>query len=127
MRRTHLELLAGLAEDPDSETCSVAASWPASRCGAAASPGSWSGPRIGTASPADLDEVAATVVRAAHGLRLPALVCEVERDLRVLVSAPASADADDLVDRVAARVLPTTTSYSLRGGWWTSGRGSRGR
>ena len=46
------------------------------------------------------------MVRAAHGLRLPALVCEVERDLRVLVSAPASADADDLVDRVAARVLP---------------------
>ena len=45
------------------------------------------------------------MVRAAHGLRLPALVCEVERDLRVLVSAAPSADADDLVDRVAARVL----------------------
>jgi purine catabolism regulator len=55
--------------------------------------------------PVDLDEVAATVVRAAHALRLPALVCEVERDLRVLVSTPPGADADDLVDRLAARVL----------------------
>ena len=62
-------------------------------------------PRIGSSAPADLDEVAATVVRAAHGLRLPALVCEVERDLRVLVSAAPSADADDLVDRLAGRVL----------------------
>ncbi|WP_439938076.1 PucR family transcriptional regulator [Nocardia sp. N13] len=105
MRRTHLELLTGLAEDPDSDDVHR-------RCELAGFPtrrrtfvGLVVRPRVGTSPPVDLDEVAATVVRAAHGLRLPALVCEVERDLRVLVSAAPSADADDLVDRVAARVL----------------------
>ena len=105
MRRTHLELLTGLVEDPDSDEllrrCELAG-FPVRRRAFA---GLVVRPRIATSSPADLDEVAATVVRAAHGLRLPALVCEVERDLRVLVAAPASADADDLVDRLAARVL----------------------
>jgi purine catabolism regulator len=105
MRRTHLELLAGLTQDPDSDEvlrrCELAG-FPVRRRTFA---GLVVRPRIASTSPADLDEVAATVVRAAHGLRLPALVCEVERDLRVLVSAPPSADADDLVDRVAARVL----------------------
>ena len=105
MRRTHLELVAGLTDDPDSDDVRR-------RCELAGFPvhrrsfvGLVVRPRIGVAAPADLDEVAATVVRAAHGLRLPALVCEVERDLRVLVSAAPSADVDDLVDRVAARVL----------------------
>ncbi|SEC26426.1 purine catabolism regulatory protein [Nocardioides exalbidus] len=106
MRRTHLELLTGLTETPDSDEV-------LHRCELAGFPirrrsfvGLVVRPRIGTSAPADLDEVAATVVRATHGLRLPALVCEVERDLRVLVSAPAPADADELVDRVAARVRP---------------------
>jgi purine catabolism regulator len=106
MRRTHLELLTGLVEQPDSEEV-------LRRCEVAGFPvrrrrfvGLVVRPRVGTTSAADLDELAAAVVRAAHGLRLPALVCEVERDLRVLVSAPASADADDLVDRMAGRVLP---------------------
>ncbi len=105
MRRTHLELLSGLTDDPDSDEvlrrCELAG-FPVRRRGFA---GLVVRPRIAMSSPADLDEVAATVVRAAHGLRLPALVCEVERDLRVLVSAPPTADADDLLDRLAARVL----------------------
>ncbi len=105
MRRTHLELLSGLTDDPDSDDvlrrCELAG-FPVRRRSFA---GVVVRPRIGAASPADLDEVATTVVRAAHGLRLPALVCEVERDLRVLVSAVPTADADDLVDRLAARVL----------------------
>ncbi|GAB3026200.1 PucR family transcriptional regulator [Nocardioides flavus (ex Wang et al. 2016)] len=106
MRRTHLELLTGLTTDPGSEDVRR-------RCELAGFPvrrrtfvGLVVRPRIGTGAPADLDEVAATVVRAAHGLRLPALVCEVDRDLRVLVSVPPAAEADDLVDRLAARVLP---------------------
>ena len=105
MRRTHLELLSGLTDDPDSDDvlrrCELAG-FPVRRRAFA---GLVVRPRIGSSSPADLDEVAATVVRAAHGLRLPALVCEVERDLRVLVSAAPTADADDLVDRLAGRVL----------------------
>ncbi|WP_374454518.1 PucR family transcriptional regulator [Nocardioides sp.] len=106
MRRTHLELLTGLTESPDAEEV-------LRRCELAGFPvrrrrfvGLVVRPRIGTTTPADLDEVAAAVVRAAHGLRVPALVCEVERDLRVLVSAAPSGDAGDLVDRLAARVLP---------------------
>ena len=105
MRRTHLELVIGLTDDPDSDEvlrrCELAGFAVRRR----AFVGLVVRPRIGSAAPVDLDEVAATVVRAAHGLRLPALVCEVERDLRVLVSVAPTADADDLVDRVAARIL----------------------
>lgn len=110
MRRTHLELLTGLAEDsgPDDagadevrQRCELAG-FPVHRRGLT---GVVVRGRVGAVPPVDLDEVAATVVRAAHALRLPALVCEVERDLRVLVSTSPGADADDLVDRLAARVL----------------------
>ncbi|SFB24328.1 purine catabolism regulatory protein [Nocardioides alpinus] len=117
MRRTHLELVAGLTDDPDSEES-------IRRCELAGFPvrrrtfvGVVVRPRVDGASPADLDEVAATVVRAAHGLRLPALVCEVERDLRVLVSLARSADAEDLVDRVAARVLAHHDVVMAAGRW----------
>jgi purine catabolism regulator len=110
MRRTHLELLTGLAEDPGSDDAGV--DEVERRCELAGFPvhrrsltGVVVRGRVGAVPPVDLDEVAATVVRAAHALRLPALVCEVERDLRVLVSTSPGADADDLVDRLAARVL----------------------
>lgn len=109
MRRTHLELLTGLSEHPGADDAGVEVG---RRCELAGFPvhrrdltGVVVRARVGAVPPADLDEVAATVVRAAHGLRLPALVCEVERDLRVLVSTAPGADADDLVDRLAARVL----------------------
>jgi PucR family transcriptional regulator, purine catabolism regulatory protein len=104
MRRTHLELLTGLAEDPGSDDvrrrCELAG-FPVQRRSLT---GIVVRARVGAVPSVDLDEVAATVVRAAHALRLPTLVCEVERDLRVLVSTASGADADDLVDRLAARV-----------------------
>lgn len=105
MRRTHLELLTGLAEDPGSDDvrrrCELSG-FPVHRRSLT---GVVVRGRVGSVSPVDLDEVAATVVRSAHALRVPALVCEVERDLRVLVSTTPGADADELVDRLAARVL----------------------
>jgi purine catabolism regulator len=110
MRRTHLELLTGLAENPGPDhagfdevrrRCELAG-FPVHR---RAFTGVVVRGRVGAAAPVDLDEVAATVVRAAHALRVPALVCEVERDLRVLASTAPGADADELVDRLAARVL----------------------
>jgi PucR family transcriptional regulator, purine catabolism regulatory protein len=61
-------------------------------------------PRIDGRTPADLREVAADVVRAAHGLRLPLLVCEIERDLCALVSVAAESEADPLLDRLAQRI-----------------------
>ena len=67
MRRTHLELVTGLTDDPDSEDVQR-------RCELAGFPvrrrsfvGLVVRPRVGSSSQADLDEVAATVVRAAHG------------------------------------------------------------
>ena len=105
MRRTHLELLTGLVEDPGSDDvrrrCELAG-FPVHRRSLTAVVVRG---RVGTAPPVDLDEVASTVVRSAHALRVPALVSEVERDLRVLVSTSPGADADDVVDRLAARVL----------------------
>lgn len=53
---------------------------------------------------ADLDELVATVLRATQSLRVPALVCEVERDVRVLLSTPSTADVDAVADRLAQRV-----------------------
>ena len=61
----------GWPRTPTPTTCCAAASWPASRCAAAASPALVVRPRVGSAAPADLDEVAATVVRAAHGAAAP--------------------------------------------------------
>jgi purine catabolism regulator len=105
MRRTHLELLTGLAEDPGSDDvrrrCELAG-FPVHRRSLT---GVVLRGRVGSVPLVDLDEVAATVVRSAHALRVPVLVCEVERDLRVLVSTTPGADTDELVDRLAGRVL----------------------
>ncbi|TDD27929.1 PucR family transcriptional regulator [Kribbella turkmenica] len=40
----------------------------------------------------------------AHDLKTPALACEIDRDVRVLLSCPRSADADRLVDNLAANI-----------------------
>lgn len=104
MRRTHREILNGLRTDPDSpevlRRCELAG-FPARRRRFL---GLVVRPRISGRPQADPGEVAAAVVRAAHGLRLPALVCEVERDLRVLISVAPSADADALADRLGERL-----------------------
>jgi purine catabolism regulator len=50
------------------------------------------------------DEVVAAVVQSAHQVRAPALVCEVDTDIRALVSLPVTAHADRVVDQLAAQV-----------------------
>jgi purine catabolism regulator len=104
VRRQHRELMQTLVSTPDAEDV-------ARRCELAAFPvvrrqllG------VVVRSPAahrgagDLEEIVATVLGATHALRVPALVCEVERDVRVLLSTPASTDIDSVADRLAQRV-----------------------
>lgn len=105
MRRTHHEILTGLRSSPDSDDV-------LRRCELAGFPvnrrqflGLVLRPRVSTRGHADRGEVAAAVVRAAHGLRLPALVCEVERDICVLLSLAPATNADAGADRLAQRIL----------------------
>jgi purine catabolism regulator len=105
MRRTHRELMAGLQTDPDPEDV-------LRRCELARFPvqrrsflGMVIRPRDVARAHLDLNEIAASTVRAAHSARVPALVCEVEREIRVLLSTTSTASTDAMADRLAARVL----------------------
>ncbi|MGI5322328.1 PucR family transcriptional regulator [Actinomadura nitritigenes] len=104
MRRTHQEILNGLQTDPDSpevlRRCELAG-FPARRRRFL---GLVVRPRITGHPQADPDELAAAIVRGAHALRVPALVCEAERDLRVLISVTPSANADAIADRLGSRL-----------------------
>ncbi|TIC88500.1 PucR family transcriptional regulator [Nocardioides sp. GY 10113] len=111
LRRTHHELLLGLLTDPTSTDL-------LRRCELAGLPtarrqliGVTLRPRRealeGTTTPPEtlVDEVIAATVLAADQLRVPALVCEVEHDVRALLSLPLATNADRAVDDLAARVL----------------------
>jgi purine catabolism regulator len=109
IRRTHHELILGLLGDPTSPDL-------LRRCELAGLPtagrqlvGVTLRPRIvsasSTADPGSLlDEVIAATVHATHQAKVPALVCEVERDVRALLSFARSANPDRVVDEVAAKV-----------------------
>lgn len=101
VRRLHHELLLGLLSDPtDPEVLR--------RCEIAGVPlskrrliGMMVRPRIQVA---DAQDVLASVVHAAFDLNVPALVSEFDRDIRVLLSFPPSANADRVVDTLATHV-----------------------
>lgn len=109
VRRTHHELLLGLLSDPTSEDL-------LRRCELAGVPtarrqlvGLTLRSRVDGASPASpsttrVDEVIAATVHAAHELRVPALVCEMDHDVRALLSLTPSANPRRTVDDLAARV-----------------------
>jgi purine catabolism regulator len=108
-RRTHHELMLGLLADPTSEDL-------LRRCDLAGLPtakrhlvGLTIRPRLEGTSPAGapasrMEEVIAATVHSAHELRIPALVCEVEREVRVLLSFAPSANSDRAVDDLAGRI-----------------------
>ncbi|MBB6628161.1 PucR family transcriptional regulator [Nocardioides sp. KIGAM211] len=120
VRRTHHELVLALQTDPATEDvrrrCELAG-FPTARrrfVGLTLRPraeaaGGGSGGRRPTG-----DEVVAAVVHAAQAARVPALVCEMDQDVRVLLSLPAvsgsgsagsaGSAADGAVDALAARV-----------------------
>ncbi|GAB3270824.1 PucR family transcriptional regulator [Kineosporia babensis] len=54
----------------------------------------------------DLDEVVSSAIAAAHAVRVPALVAEVDREILVLLSLPLGPDTDQVVDRLAGRLRP---------------------
>jgi purine catabolism regulator len=109
LRRTHHELMLGLLADPTDpdllRRCELAG-LPLSKrklVGVTLRLRLDSAP--GTSNPASLvDDVIAATVHTAHELKLPALICEMEHDVRVLLSVPQSADAVRSVDELSTRL-----------------------
>ncbi|MPY79627.1 MAG: PucR family transcriptional regulator [Actinophytocola sp.] len=60
--------------------------------------------RVDCHAPSLVDDVLASVVHAVHGLRLSALVCEIDRDVRVLLSFAPTARHERAVAKLAERV-----------------------
>jgi purine catabolism regulator len=107
IRRAHHELLVGLLADPSApgllQRCEVAGLKVNRRqfVGIALRPlvEGAAVPRAGR-----LEEVTAAVVHAAHALRVPALVCHLDGDVRAVLSFPPSADTVRALEKLAARV-----------------------
>jgi purine catabolism regulator len=109
VRRTHHELVLGLLTDPTApdllRRCDLAG-LPTSRrqlLGMTLRP-RLAGTTAGGLGDSQPDEVIATTVHAAHELRVPALVCEMDGDVRVLLSLTPSVNAARVVDELAGRV-----------------------
>ncbi|GAA2640993.1 PucR family transcriptional regulator [Dactylosporangium fulvum] len=109
-RRTHHELLSRLLSDPTSSDvlrrCELAG-LPIERrqfVGITIRP-SVVGDRLTTqGTHSALDNVLAATVHALHQQDVPALVCEMDRDVRALLSLPLESDVAGVVERVAARI-----------------------
>ncbi|MQA63708.1 MAG: PucR family transcriptional regulator [Actinophytocola sp.] len=109
LRRTHHELMLGLLADPTDpdllRRCELSGLPTANRMFV----GLAIRPRLRVAgqaafAPSLVDDALAAVVHAAHGLRVPALVCAIDRDIRVLLSFGPSAQHERAVEKVAERV-----------------------
>lgn len=109
VRRTHHELVLGLLNDPTGadvqRRCEIAGfpltgrQFVALTIRVRPTPG-----EISTPLSSRVEDVIAATVRGAHDLKAPALVCEVDQDVRVLLSLPATARTTKVVDDLAARV-----------------------
>ncbi|TGN66886.1 PucR family transcriptional regulator [Nocardioides eburneiflavus] len=109
IRRTHHELILGLLNDPTDKDvqrrCEIAGLPLTGRqligltIRVHPMPGETSTPLASR-----VEEVIAATVRAAHDLRTAALVCEVDQEVRALLSLPTRARATKVVDELAARV-----------------------
>ena len=109
VRRTHHELMLDLLADPTSEEvlrrCDLAGLPTTKRAFVGLTFRPLGDPADRSApGPARPDDVIAAVVRTLDELRTPALVCEIESDIRVLLSLPTSADEARVVEDLAARV-----------------------
>ncbi|MGZ8820700.1 MAG: PucR family transcriptional regulator [Aeromicrobium sp.] len=110
VRRTHHELTLDLLADPTSEEvlrrCELAGLPTAKR----AFVGLTLRPQVESTGPTGasaslVDDVIATIVWAAHEMRVPALVCEIDRDIRVLLSLPPSAREGRMTEEFATKVM----------------------
>lgn len=109
LRRAHHEMMLGLLADPTDpdllRRCEVSGLPTAKRTfvGLAIRPQL----RVDghdSRDPSVVDNVLASVVHATHGMRLSALVCEIDRDIRVLLSLAPSARRERAVEKLAGRV-----------------------
>ena len=111
IRRTHHELLLGLLADPTSPDVLRrldVAGFPTSKrhfVGLTLRPQPNAGPRQHDPAATAADDIIATVVHAADRLKAPALVCEIDRDVRVLLATGVTANADRVADELARMVL----------------------
>ncbi|WP_018156472.1 PucR family transcriptional regulator [Demetria terragena] len=104
VRRTHHELIVGLLSDPRSpdlaKRCELA-EFPVERrqfVGVTINPRPNPGENISRTP--DVDELVAAAVHAAHEQRTPALVCEVDSDVRLLLSLDAGAQVAPIVTAI---------------------------
>lgn len=108
LRRTHHELLLGLLADPTSEDllrrCELAGLPTARRQLVGLSLRARAAGDTSSSAAARRDDVIAAIVHAAHELRVPALVCEMDRDVRALLSFAPTSNVRRGVDALAARV-----------------------
>lgn len=108
VRRTHHELILGLLADPTSEDllrrCELAGLPTARRQLVGLSLKARMDGDTSVTAAARLDDVVAATVHTAHALRVPALVCEMDRDVRALLSFAPSSNARRGVDVLAARI-----------------------
>ncbi len=106
VRRQHHELLVALQTDPGAEDvlrrCEVLG-FPTRRrrfVGLSLRPRT-----VGADLRSDLGDALAGTVAIADRLRVPALVSEVDREIRVLLSAPPTGNVDRLVDRLGEQLV----------------------
>jgi PucR family transcriptional regulator, purine catabolism regulatory protein len=112
VRRAHQELVLGLLTDPTDpdvlRRCELAGVPMARRrhVGLAVRP-VVDGSVAGEALANRVEEIMAAVVHAAHQARVPALVCQIDHDVRVLLSCAATSDHVRTTEEVATRIQRT--------------------
>lgn len=108
LRRTHHELIVGLIADPTTpgllQRCEAAGLRTTRRqfVGVALRP--LTTHRASTTPANRIDEVTAAAVHAAHELKVPALVCQLDGDVRILLSLATGANVVRAVDTFGERV-----------------------
>ncbi|TCP45756.1 purine catabolism regulator [Tamaricihabitans halophyticus] len=108
-RRVHHELLLGLLADPTEpdllRRCELAGLPTANRIfvGLTVRPEASTQERPGRGQSV-VDDVLASVAHAAYAIDVPALICEIDRDVRILLSFLPSADPEPYVATLAERV-----------------------
>jgi purine catabolism regulator len=111
IRRTHHELLLGLLADPTSPDVLRRldlAGFPTSRhhfVGLTLRPQLSVDPQQHGSTAMAVDDIISAIVHTADRLEVPALVCEIDRDVRVLLATGVAANADRVVDELARLVL----------------------
>jgi purine catabolism regulator len=111
IRRTHHELLLGLLAGPTSPDILRRldlAGFPTSGrhfAGLTLRPQLNVDPQPHGSAVVAADDIIPTVVHAADRLKVPALVCEIDRDVRVLLATGVTANVDRVLDELARSVL----------------------